>query len=64
MNLSMKQKQNHRHREQTGGSLGRAGWGRDGVEIGVNKAKLLYRTDKQGPTGQHRELYSIPYDKP
>ena len=51
MNLSMKQKQNHRHRQQTGGSQGGVGWGRDGVEIGVNKAKLLYRTDKQGPTG-------------
>ena len=26
---------------------------------------IVYRMDKQqGPTGQHRELYSISYDKP
>ena len=31
MNLSMKQKQNHGHREQTGGCQGGGGWGRDGV---------------------------------
>ena len=30
-NLSMKQKQNHGHREQTGGCQGERGWGRDGV---------------------------------
>ena len=24
----------------------------------------IYRMDKQGPTVQHRELYSISYDKP
>ena len=31
MNLSMKQKQTHRHREQTGGHQGGGGWGRAGV---------------------------------
>ena len=31
MNLSMKQKQNHGHREQTGGCQGGGGWGRGGV---------------------------------
>ena len=31
MNLSMKQKQNHRHREQTGGCQWGGGQGRDGV---------------------------------
>ena len=31
MNLSMKQKQTHRHREQTGGCQGGGIWGRDGV---------------------------------
>ena len=29
MNLSMKQKQNHGHGEQTGGCQGRGGWGED-----------------------------------
>ena len=31
MNLSMKRKQNHGHREQTGGFQGGGGSGRDGV---------------------------------
>ena len=31
MNLSMKQKQTHGHREQTGGCQGGEGWGSDGV---------------------------------
>ena len=31
MSLSMKQKQNHGHREQTGGCQEIGGWGRDGV---------------------------------
>ena len=31
MNLATKQKQNHVHREQTGGCQGGGGWGRDGV---------------------------------
>ena len=31
MNLSIKQKQNHGHREQTDGCQGRGGWGRDGA---------------------------------
>ena len=31
MNLSMKQKQTLRHREQTCGCQGGGGWGRDGV---------------------------------
>ena len=33
MNLSMEQKQNHGHREQTGGCQGGGGWGRDGVGV-------------------------------
>ena len=32
MNISMKQKQNPRHREQTGDCQGGGGWRRDGVE--------------------------------
>ena len=31
MNLPMKQKQNHRHREQSGGYQRGGDWGRDGV---------------------------------
>ena len=31
MNPSLKQKQNHGHREQTGGCQGIEGWGMDGV---------------------------------
>ena len=31
MNLSVKQKQNHGRREQTGGCQGGGAWGRDGV---------------------------------
>ena len=31
MNLSMKQKQTHGHREQTGGCQVGGGWGRDGM---------------------------------
>ena len=43
MNLSMKQRQNHRHREQTGGCQGGGYWGRDGEwEVGVSICKLLY----------------------
>ena len=33
MNLSMKQKQNHVHREQAGGCRGGGGCGRDGVGV-------------------------------
>ena len=31
MNLSMKQKENHGHREKTGGCQGGGDWGRNGV---------------------------------
>ena len=33
MNLSMKQKQNQGHREQTGGCHGGGGWEREGVGV-------------------------------
>ena len=33
MNLSMKQKQTHGHREQTCGCQGGGGWGRDGLVV-------------------------------
>ena len=68
MNLSMKQKQTHRHREQTYGCQ----WGGGGEgaewEFGISRCKLLHifnRMDKQqGHTIEHRELYPISCDKP
>ena len=59
MNISMKEKQTHRHREQT--CQGGWRWGREG--LGVQDYQIqtsIQRMDKQqGPTVQHRELYSI-----
>ena len=48
MNLSMKKKQTHRHREQT---CGCQGGGRDGVGVwGQQMQTSIYRRDKQqGP---------------
>ena len=66
MNLSMKQKQTHRHREQICGCQEGVGWGRDGVGCWDQQMQTItYRLDKQqGPTVEHRELYSISCDKP
>ena len=66
MNLCTKRKQNHGHREQTGGCQGGGGWGRDGVGVwGKQMQAFIYGMDKQqGPTVEHRALYSIPCDKP
>ena len=66
MNLSMKQKQTHRHREQT------CGWHGGGEEgegwtgsLGLVGENYYIRMDKQqGPTVQHGELYTVSYDKP
>ena len=41
MNISMKQKQTHRHREQTCGCQGGVSGGKD-WESGVSRCKLLY----------------------
>ena len=59
MNLSMKQKQTHRHREQTCGCQGGGEWGRDGLGVqGWQMQTITLRMDKQqGLTVQHRELY-------
>ena len=61
MNLSTKQKQTHRHREQTCGCQGVGVVGRDGQGFGDYQMQaIIYRMDKQqGPTAQHWELYSI-----
>ena len=42
MNISMKQKQNHRHREQTFGCQGEVGGGGMDWEFGISRCKLLY----------------------
>ena len=62
----MKQKQTQGHRGQTCGCQGGRGWVRDGLgDWGQQMPTIIYKTDKpQGPTVQHRELYSISRDKP
>ena len=63
MNLCTKQKQIHRHREQTCGCQGGGGWRRDGVGVwGSQMQTIICRMDKQGPTAEHRELYSVSYN--
>ena len=64
MNLSMKQ--NHGHREETGGCQGGGGGqGKVGVEVGVSRCKFLHIGQINNKVLlQHRELYSITYDKP
>ena len=50
MNLSKRQKQTHRHREQIGSCQGGGGWG-DGVGIWDEQMQtIIYGMDKQGPT--------------
>ena len=65
MSISTKQKQTHRHREQTCGCQG-GGRGREGLGVWDQQMQTsIYRMDKQqGPTAEHRELYSISCDKP
>ena len=42
MTLSMKQKQSHRHREQTFGCQGGEQWGRNGMGYGITRCKLVH----------------------
>ena len=62
MNLPTKQKQIHRHR----GCQGRGGVGEGWTGVWTQQMQTItYRMDKQqGPTVQHRELYSVSWDKP
>ena len=53
MNLSMKQKQNHRHGEQTSGC--QWGWGKGQFRGGELRHKLLGIRQAQGCIAQHRE---------
>ena len=66
MNLSTKQKQTHRHREQTCGYQGGGEWERDGLGVWDQQMQtIIHKMEKQqGPTVQYRELYSVYYDKP
>ena len=52
MNGTTKQKQTHRHREQTCGCQGGGGWGRDGLGVWDKQMQgIIYRMDEQqGPT--------------
>ena len=65
MNLSTKQKQTHRHREQTCGCQGRGGREWDGLGVGGWQMQTItFRINKQSsPTVQHRELYPISWDR-
>ena len=48
MNISMKQEQTHRHREQTYGCQGEEGWGREGLGAWDRQMQTsTYRMDKQ-----------------
>ena len=48
---STKQKQTHRHTEQTCGCKGRGAWGREGLGVwDYQMGTSIYRTDKLGPT--------------
>ena len=60
----MKQKETHRHRGQTCGCP--RGWGREALEVWDEQMQtIIYRMDKeQGPTAEHRDLHSIPCNKP
>ena len=62
MNLSVKQ--THKHREQT--VVAKTGGGHGERWIGsLALQTIIYRMDKQqGPTVEHRRLYSISCDKP
>ena len=53
-------------REQTSGYQGGGGWGKQGLGVWYQQMQtIIYRMDKQqDPTVQHKELFSISWDKP
>ena len=60
MNLLTKQKQTHRHRKQTYGyQRGRGGKDKLGVWNQQIQTTIYKRDKQQGPTVEHRELYSV-----
>ena len=66
MNLFIKQKQIYRYRKQTYGYQRGKAEGRDKLGVWDQEIQtIIYKINKQqGPTLQHRALYSISCNKP
>ena len=65
MNMSRKQKQTYRHREQTCGCQGRSKLEAGRTGVWQQMGTITRRMDKQqGPMVWHKELYSVSCDKP
>ena len=66
MNLFIKEKQIYRHRKQTYGYQRGKAEGRDKLGVWDQEIQtIIYKINKQqGPTLQHRALYSISCNKP
>ena len=64
MNLFIKQKQTYRYPKQTYGyQRGNGSWGDDSGAWDEHTHTIIYKIDnQQGPTVQHRELYSVSCD--
>ena len=64
MNIYTKQKQTHRHREQTSCFQGGQGMREAWIEsFGLADANEYIEDKQQGPTEKHRELYATFYSK-
>ena len=64
MNLRTKQKQTHRHRKQIYGyQRGKGGRDRLGVWDQQIQTTIYKRGKQQGPTVEHREVYSVSCNK-
>ena len=64
MNIYTKQKQTHRHKEQTYCCQGGQGVREARIEsFGLADANKYIEDKQQGPTEKHRELYAIFYSK-
>ena len=63
--LFIKQKQSHRYRKRKNLSLPKGKRRGGGINQDQQIQTTIYKMDKQqGPTVQHRELYSVSYNKP
>ena len=63
--LFIKQKQTQRHRKHKNLSLPKRKRRGGGIHQDQQIQTTIYKMDKQqGPTVQHRELYSVSYNKP
>ena len=63
MNLSKEKKQTYRNREYTCGCQGEGGWGKEGLELGISRCKLLYIGWINKVLLCSTGNYSISYDK-